>query len=299
MAKLLEGKNAVVTGAGRGIGKEIALALARHGANLVVNDLGADLNGTGEERSAADEVVAEIIKLGGSAVPNYDTVADFDAAQNIINICAEKFGSVDILVNVAGIVRLEMIYKMSEEDWDAVLAVHLKGTFNCCRHAGAIMRQQRAGRIVNITSDAWRNPAPSYASYSAAKGGIVSLTKAVAGDMVRYGVTCNAVAPWANTRMFDVIKGPWTPEVLEQVYKAGQIDKVSYDSMVNMPGPEHTSGIVVYLASDGAAGISGKVFGASRGRVALYSEPVEIKGLYKQGVWSPEELAELVPGIVG
>jgi len=291
MTKLLEGKNAVITGAGQGIGREIALAFTMQGASVVVNDLGGAMNGTGSGQKPADEVVAEIKKLGGKAVANYDSVADFAGAERIINTCVESFGSIDILVNVAGIVTMALIYDMTEQEFDRVLAVHLKGTFNCLRHASLHMKKQKSGRIINFVSDAWRSPIYQHSHYAAAKGGIASLTRAVAKEMKFFKVTCNAVAPHATTRMTDA----FTPEAAKWLYEQGLMEKWMHDEVLLKPGPEHIPAIVVYLASDHAANVTGRMFGASMGRVALYAEPVEAKGLYKNGVWTPEELVELVP----
>ena len=300
MIKLLENKNAIVTGAGRGIGREIALALANQGAKVIVNDLGCAMDGSNIDQTPADRVVAEIRQLGGTAIANYDTVADFSAAHNIIDSCATNFGNVDILVNSAGTGRPSMIYEMSQEDWHDMIAVHLDGTFYCCRHACALMRQQvksgkaQGGRIINFTSDVWRGQATMTMShYAAAKGGIVSLTMAIAQEMKRYGVTCNAIAPIAATRMS---KGA-TPEVVKFLYNEGFVERLICEEALDLPGTEHIPAIVAYLTSDHAANISGHVFGASRGRVTLYSKPVEVKGLYKKGVWTPEELVDLVPKI--
>jgi len=194
MAKHLEGKNAVVTGAARGIGRAVALDLAAQGAKVVVSDLGGSKAGEGVDASAADLVVEEIKKAGGVAVANGDDVTSFEGAGRIIQACVDNFGRIDILVNCAGILRDRMIFNMAEAEWDAVLAVHLKGMFNMVRHATPLMREQKWGRIVTTTSDAWRG-APGQGNYSAAKGGIVSLTRTVAGEMGKYNVTCNAIAP--------------------------------------------------------------------------------------------------------
>lgn len=292
MAKLLEGKNAVVTGAGRGIGREVALAMARHGASVVVNDLGGETDGSGADRAPADEVVSEIIQMGGTAVANYDTVADFAAAESIIKACVDNFGRIDILVNVAGITKMAFVQDMTEQDFDAVIAVNLKGTFNCCRHACVLMREQKSGRIINFTSDAWRTPVPNQVNYAASKGGVMSMTKAIASEGKMFKVTCNAVAPTAATRLL----GPMTPDIADWMLRKGMVDQWLHDRLID-PGPaDHIPPIVVYLASDHAAKINGRIFGASEGRVALYSEPVEEKGLYKKdGMWTPEELVEMVP----
>jgi len=294
MAKLLEGKSAVVTGGGRGQGREIALAMARQGVKVVVNDLGGEANGVGSDRAPSDGVVAEIRKAGGTAIANYDSVTDFVAAENIINSCAQNFGGIDILVNCAGIGRMAgQIWETSKEDWDAVIAVNLNGTFNTCRHALALMVEQRAGRIINLSSQAWLGKSGRPSAYGASKGGVVTLTRAIASQMVLegYGVTCNAIAPQARTRM----SPHRVPERWERLYQAGLIDKQHRDESIDPPGPEHIPPFVLYLATDSAANINGRVFGVSRGRVALYSEPVPIKSLYKEGVWTLDELVKRIP----
>ena len=294
MGERLKGRSAVVTGAGRGIGREIALALAAEGAGVVVVDPGVSRGGTSSDVAPADEVVAEIKKKGGKAIANHNSVADFKAAEGIINSCVESFGRIDILVNCAGVLRERMVWNLPEEDWDIVIAVHLKGTFNCSRHAAGVMRGQRYGRIINVTSDAWRGTV-GQSNYGAAKGGIVSFTRSIARELGRYGITCNAIAPMAATRMTltEEVKAGW-----QKRYEAGLITKEHLDELLNMPGPEYIAPIVVYLASDEAANINGQVFHIEKGRVAIYSEPVEARAIYKteaRGMWTFDDLEEDVP----
>ena len=295
MSERLKGKNAIVTGAGHGVGKGIALALAAEGANVVVNDLGGTVSGAGASSEPANEIVEEIRKQGGIAIANFENVADFTAAERIIKSCVENFGSLDILVNVAGILRDRMIWNMTEEEWDAVIAVHLKGTFNTCRHACRIMREQRSGRIINTTSGAWLG-VTGHVNYCAAKGGIVSLTRAIAREMGRFGVTCNCYTPFAATRMTltEDVKASWRKRV-----ETGVMTQEQYEAMLRMPGPEGAIPIVVYLATDEAANVNGQVFWSSTGKLALYSEPVEVKGIYKERNWTLEELMELFPNTLG
>gem|GEM_PF-83888 len=294
MGERLKGKGAVVTGAGRGIGREIALALAEEGAGVVVVDPGAARDGSGTDLALADQVVSEIKNGGGRAVASFHSVTDFKAAEDIIKSCVDSFGSVDIVVNCAGILRERMIWNMTEDDWDSVIAVHLKGTFNVCRHACVKMREQRSGRIINLTSDAWRGTV-GQSNYGSAKGGIVSLTRAIAREMGRYGVTANCVAPIAATRM------TMTEEVkagMKKRLESGLITREFYDSFMAMPGPEYVPPMVVYLASEAAANINGRVFHIEKGRAAIYSEPVETLAIYKindDGMFTVEELAEFVP----
>lgn len=302
MPNLLKGKTAVITGGGGGIGKEISLAMAREGVKVVVNDLGASADGSaGIGRGAADEVVDEIKKAGGTAIPNYDSVADFAATENIVNTCVDNFGRIDILVNCAGIgAGAVPIWEMSEKDWDVMMAINLKGTFNTCRHAMAHMVKQKMGRIINFASTAWLVGSGSIA-YSASKGGVVSFTKAIATHLAceDYRITCNTIVPIAGpmgSRYRDVSsERQGQLAKLEQLNKAGLLTQQIYEEICDRPGPEHISAIVLYLATDEAAHISGREFGASRGRVALYSEPEEIKGLYKEGVWTLDELVKRIP----
>jgi len=296
MGNRLKGKNVVVTGSGRGIGREAALALAMEGANIVVNDLGGEVVGTGSAQRPADQVVAEIKALGSQAVPNYDSVADFKAAERIIDTCVKAFGRIDILVNVAGNYLGRMVWNMSEEEWDLIYRVHLKGTFNCSRHASVHMRRQRSGRIINITSAA-RQGAPGASAYAAAKGGISSLTFALARELGRYGVTCNAIAPWANTRLMRATGlDPSFPVAAEWLAQEG------FSSPDDITGPEYVPPIIVYLSTDYAANINGQVFPCSGGRIAITAEPVEIRGIYKDykkdGVWTLDELIQMVPKVL-
>ena len=196
----LTGKRAVVTGAGRGIGKEIALALAVEGASIVVNDLGGELNGIGRSNTPADETTSEIEKAGGKAIPNYDSVADYESAGKIIKSCIDSFGGIDILINFAGNYLVKMSYEMTPDEWDSIIKVHLYGTFNCSRHALQYMMEQKWGRIISATSDAYRG-LPGAVCYSAAKGGIVSLMRSMALEVATYGINCNCIAPGAGTRL--------------------------------------------------------------------------------------------------
>ncbi len=201
MGDMLADRVAVVTGAGRGIGRGVALALAAAGAKVVVNDFGVKLDGSEPSAGPAFDVVNAIVAAGGEAVASTDSVADWDGARRIVDTAIERFGRIDVLVTCAGIIRDRMVFNMSEEEWDAILAVHLKGTFNCVRHACTHMREQRYGRIVTFSSGAALFGNPGQANYGSAKGGISGLTKVAARDLGRYGVTVNAICPVAGTRM--------------------------------------------------------------------------------------------------
>jgi NAD(P)-dependent dehydrogenase (short-subunit alcohol dehydrogenase family) len=291
MTGLLEGKCAVVAGGGRGIGREVALALSRHGANVVVNDFGTELDGSNPSPAPAEEVVAEIKKTGGTAVSCFASVASLAAARGIIDTCIQSFGRIDVLVNCATIAGGGWLGESSEQQSDAVLAVTLKGTMNTCTHALIAMIKQGTGRIINFTSPSWLGVAGADA-YTAAKGGVVSLTRGIASRMKLEGhkITCNAIAPIARTRLNRDAAPMW-----DALYKAGVIDRQLYEDSVNPASPEEIPPIVCYLATDQAENINGRVFGATRGRIALYSDPQEIRGIYKDGIWTLEELVKLMP----
>jgi NAD(P)-dependent dehydrogenase (short-subunit alcohol dehydrogenase family) len=290
MGDRLKGKNAVVTGAGRGIGRDVALALAAEGANVVVCDIGGAVTGDGADKGPADEVVEELKKLGVKAVTNYGDVSNWNDSETMINTCVENFGSIDILCNIAGIDRPKMIFNMEELDWDRVLNVHLKGTFNLSRHACALMRQQRYGRIINTSSDAFAGTV-GHVNYGAAKSGIVGLTYAIAREMGRYGVTCNAFIPRAATRMIlsdEVKAGLW-----KRVEK-GIMTKEKYDALTKIPGADYFASLIVYLASDAAAHVNGQLFGGAGGRLSYWATPSEskviVKDYEKEGPWTFEEI---------
>jgi NAD(P)-dependent dehydrogenase (short-subunit alcohol dehydrogenase family) len=252
MARLCEGKIAIVTGAGRGIGREHALSLARHGAKVVVNDLGGERDGTGTDVSPAQQVVDEIIAGGGEAIANGDNVADWDGAKRMVDMAIETFGGLNAVVNNAGILRDRMLANMTEQEWDAVINVHLKGTFAPARHAAAYWREQSkaghavAGRIVNTSSVSGIYGNVGQSNYGAAKAGIAAFTQITSMELGRYGVTVNAVAPVALTRMTqDLGPAPETDEEREA------------------RSPKWIAPIVTWLVSDEAANVTGRVFEAS------------------------------------
>jgi NAD(P)-dependent dehydrogenase (short-subunit alcohol dehydrogenase family) len=260
MSRLCEGRVAIVTGAGRGIGREHALSLAAHGAKVVVNDLGGNTDGTGADLSPAEQVVQEIRGMGGEAVVNGDNVASWEGAQRLINQAIETFGDLHVVVNNAGILRDRVLVNMTEEEWDAVIAVHLKGTFAPSRWAAAYWREQSkagkpvSGRIINTTSVSGIYGNPGQTNYGAAKAGIAAFTNIAALELDRYGVTVNAVGPVALTRMTEGL-GP-APET---------------DEEREARSPRWIAPIVTWLASEESAGVSGRVFEAS-GQVLAVAE---------------------------
>lgn len=269
----LAGQVVIVTGAGRGIGRETALYLASMGSEVYCVDPGLGRDGRGEAEEVGDEVVRTIEASGGVAWADSSSVSSLDEAKGIFEAALAKAGRVDAVVNCHGILREKMVWNMSEEDWRDVVTVHLHGTFNMCRHAAEIFRGSRSGRIVNMVSTAWLGSV-GQSNYSAAKGGIVSLTYSLARELGRYGVTANAVCPSAATRMTR------TPEVLaglRQRYERGLISKRKYEQALQAPGPEHIPPLVAFLLSDAAADVNGQVFKSHRGHIGRYSAPEEVR----------------------
>jgi NAD(P)-dependent dehydrogenase (short-subunit alcohol dehydrogenase family) len=277
---LLDEKVAIVTGAGRGIGREHALALANEGAKVLVNDLGGSAAGEGSDQTPAQHVADEISSAGGEAAANYDNVADFQGAENLIKQAVEQFGKLDILVNNAGILRDRMLVNLTEDEWDAVINVHLKGHYAPTRHAAAYWRAQSkegnpvAGRVINTASPSGVFGNVGQTNYGAAKAGIAAFTVIAAQELARYGVTVNCLAPNARTRMTgDIFAGIPAPE--------GEYDPLS---------PDNISPIVVALASDDAASITGQVFFVY-GPAINVLKPWDSGTLIKQeGKWDPTDL---------
>jgi NAD(P)-dependent dehydrogenase (short-subunit alcohol dehydrogenase family) len=276
---LLDGRVAVVTGSGRGIGRGIALCLANEGAKVVVNDPGSTVDGRGKEGDPAHEVVEEIKKAGGQAVANYDSVADFAAAERIIKTAVDSFGRIDILVNNAGILRDKSVVKMDESDFDADLGVHLKGSFNCGRHAIPLMREQNYGRVINITSSAGLRGNFGQSNYSAAKAGIMGLTFTWALECAKYGITVNAMAPAGLTRMVGLIPG------MEGKPMAPEMD------------PNQNAPMVAFLASEKAAHVNGQIFGRRGFAFTIFQTPRPIASMYKPGGLTPAEIAANFDGV--
>ncbi|MEK8036425.1 MAG: SDR family NAD(P)-dependent oxidoreductase [candidate division NC10 bacterium] len=280
---MLQDKVAVVTGAARGIGREIALLMARHGAAVVVNDYGGGADGTGGSSAPADEVVSQIKALGGRAAGNYDSVTTMAGGRNIVQTALDHFGRLDIVVNNAGILRDRMIFNMTEEEWDGVINTHLKGCFAVTRAAVSHLREQKWGRIVNMTSTSGLVGNVGQANYAAAKLGIVGFTKVVALDMARYNVTANCISPFAWTRMIGTIP----TETEAQKARVEKIKKM---------GPEHIAPVAVFLASDAAKEISGQVFGVRGKEVMLFGHMRPMRSVHHDLGWTPERLAEMFPG---
>jgi NAD(P)-dependent dehydrogenase (short-subunit alcohol dehydrogenase family) len=288
---MLDGKTALVTGAGRGIGRGIAIALAQAGAKVVVNDLGASLDGQGAEPSPAEQVVKEIQKNGGVASANYGSVADTQQATAMVEQTIATYGRIDILVNVAGILRDRMLFNMTEAEWDAVIAVHLKGTYNTMRAASVSMREQKGGRIVNMSSVSALG-APGQPNYAAAKAGIIGLTWSTANAMAKYGVTANAIMPSGATRMID--STPRGRAVFEQTGKWPSEQAVGTER-----DPDNVAPLVVYLSSDAAAGVNGQVFHSFGYSYTVLAQPLAVRSIKAEKRWDPEELARIFPTTLG
>ena len=278
---MLEGKVAIVTGAGRGIGRAVALLMAAKGASVIVNDLGAATDGTGQDTSPAEEVVAEIKKAGGQAQANTGSVTSTEGCNAMVQNARDAFGRLDIVVNNAGILRDHMFHKMAPEDWQAVFDVHVGGHFNLSRAAINVFREQNYGRIVNFTSTSGLIGNVGQTNYGAAKLAIVGLTRILALETQRHDITVNAVSPFAWTRMTSSI--PVTDEA-----SAARVEKIKRLK------PENVAPLVIFLASAGAAGINGQVVGARAGEMMIFSMPQPLRSVHQKGGWTPEEIGETV-----
>lgn len=275
---MLEGKVAVVTGAGRGIGREIALAMAREGAKVVVNDLGVKLDGTDGGGNPADDVVAEIRSAGGEAVASHDNVASWDTAQRIVETALDGFGRIDCVVNNAGILRDTIFHKLEVPDWDLVIQVNLNGAFYVSRAAIPHFRKQESGSFVHMISASGLAGNFGQAAYAAAKGGLAMLSKSIAIDAQRFNVRSNCIAPSAWTRMTSSI--PETPENLARIEQRKQVTPAK-----NVP-------LIVYLASDAAADVTGQIFATRMNEIFLMSQSRPLRGIHRSEGWTPQTVAE-------
>jgi NAD(P)-dependent dehydrogenase (short-subunit alcohol dehydrogenase family) len=278
----LDGRVAIVTGAGRGIGRSTALLLAREGASVVVNDLGGAMDGTGADTGPAHDVVRDIASEGGKAIANGADIADHAAAEGLIKAAIAEFGRLDVLVNVAGILRDRMIFNMSEQEWDDVIRVHLKGTFNTSKFAAAHWRSLREetaqNRIINFTSVSGLHGAPGQPNYAAAKMGIVGLTWSCANSLAKYGVTCNAVSPAAATRMTDSI-----PTDRRRTDRPADEDP--------RRSPDNIATVVAYLASERSGWLNGRIIHSAGYEVALYNNMSPVVRILGEKPWDIEHLA--------
>ncbi|GHG80972.1 SDR family oxidoreductase [Streptomyces griseocarneus] len=278
MVNFLAGKVVAVTGAGRGIGRAVALACAAEGARVVVNDYGVSVTGDEPTSEVATAVVKEIEAVGGEAVAVADDVSTMAGGRRIVDTALARYGRIDGAVCVAGILRERMLFNMTEQEWDAVVATHLKGTFTVFRAASEVMRRQRGGALIGFTSGNHQGSV-SQANYAAAKGGIISLVRSAALGLHKYGVTANCVAPVARTRM--------SANVPMELKEIGE--------------PEDVAALVVYLLSERARqeGITGQVYTVAGPKIAVWAQPRELRAAYAEGTWTPERIAGILPGTVG
>lgn len=278
----LEGRVAIVTGGGRGIGASISRMFAAEGAKLVINDLGSSPDGQGGDQGPARDVAAEIVANGGQAVADGGDIADVATGQRLVDLALEHFGKLDVLVNVAGILRDKMIFNLPEEDWDAVIRVHLRGHFSTIKPAAAYWRAQKNPeghyRIINFTSDSALQGSPGQPNYAAAKMGIVGLTASTANALGRYGVTANAIAPGAVTRLTQTV-----PD-----------EKRMGDGIEESVSPDNIAPIVTYLAGTSSDWLSGRTIGAMGYEVKLWNNPEVVSTVASDGPWNLDDLTAKV-----
>ncbi len=282
-AKVLQGKVTIVTGAGRGIGREIALLAAAHGARVVVNDVGGALSGEGRDAGPASEVVSEIRSRGGEAVASTDDVADWESAQRIVRTAVESFGRLDAVINNAGILRDKIFHQMSVQEFDAVIRVHLYGSFHVSRAAATVFRQQESGAFVHMTSTSGLIGNIGQANYAAAKMGIVGLSKSIALDMARFNVRSNCISPSAFSRMIETVPG-----------QSPQQQAAFLEMRKRKTRPEQVAPLAVFLASDAAQEVNGQVIGSRGNELYLYNQPRPVRTLHRAEGWTPESLKDMV-----
>ena len=278
-AKMVEGKVVVVTGAGGGIGRDIALSMARYGARVVVNDIGASLTGEGQNLGPGQQVVEEIKSFGGQAVVNTDSVSDAAGAERIIQAALDTFGRIDCVVNNAGILRDRIFHKMSNDDWDSVLKVHLYGAYYMSKAAALHFKEQNSGSLVHMTSTSGLIGNLGQANYSAAKLGVVALSKSIALDMQKFNVRSNCIAPFAWSRMTSSIPTD-TPEQAARVERMKQMT------------PAKIAPLTVYLASDAANDVNGQIFAVRNNEIFLISQPRPVRSVHRSEGWTAENIAE-------
>jgi NAD(P)-dependent dehydrogenase (short-subunit alcohol dehydrogenase family) len=276
---VVDGKVVVVTGAGRGIGREIALLLGAEGAKVVVNDVGAALDGQGKDATPAEEVVGLIKQRGGEAIADPRSVAEWQTAHDIIKGALDRFGRLDAVINVAGILRDRMFFNMSQPEWQAVIDVHLNGTFYMSRAAAPYFRQQNDGAFVHLTSTSGLIGSVGQANYAAAKLGIVGISNSIARDMKRFNVRSNCITPFAWSRMIGSIPTD-TPEQQARVAKLKAMT------------PDKIAPMAVFLASDAARDVTGQIFGVRRNEIFLFSQPRPLRGMQRNEGWTPQAIAE-------
>jgi len=276
---MVEGKVVVVTGAGGGIGRDIALAMAAHGAKVVVNDIGAALDGVGGSAGPAQQVVDEIRAAGGQAVPNTDSVADAASAARIVQCAIDSFGRIDAVVNNAGILRDRFFHKMSVDEWDSVLKVHLYGAYYVSRAAATHFKEQESGALVHMTSTSGLIGNFGQANYAAAKLGIVALSKSIALDMQKFKVRSNCIAPFAWSRMIGAI-----PTDTDE--QRARVDKIKQMT------PAKVAPLAVYLASDAAGAVNGQIFSVRNNEISLISQPRPVRSIHRSEGWTPQSIAE-------
>lgn len=292
MDGVLKGRVAVITGAGRGLGRTFALAMAHEGAKILVNDLGCEVNGTGSSKEPADSVVAEIKALGGEAVANYESIANSAGAQRIMDHARERFGRIDILVNNAGTLTHGFIWEIPDSDWDAGVQTNVNGYFYCTRAAAKVMKEQRYGRIINVSSGAGLG-VRTETLYATVKEAQIGFTRTVAKDMAEFGVTCNALRPRAAATRFAFVQSLW--DARKKTLPADEFK--AWEDNRAAQSPEKIAPLAVYLASEASDHVSGCVFDMIQDYIALYDDPPRFARTVagQDGDWKVQDLERVLP----